>query len=202
MVYHIAIITLQGFNELDSLVAYSLLRRMKTVDLQVTLCCPEQEVTSMNGVIVRGQSTLEDAATAQAVLIGSGVKTREHVASHRLVSRIKLNPDKQLIAAQCSGVWLLSSLGLLSEKRVCTDLSTKPRLQEAGFEVLDQPFFATGNMATAGGCLASMYLAAWLIARVEGLEAAAQALESVAPVGEKEELVAKMVLNITPYLLS
>jgi hypothetical protein len=30
----------------------------------------------------------------------------------------------------------------------------------AGVEVLNQPFFANGNVATAGGCLASHYLAA------------------------------------------
>ena len=50
----------------------------------------------------------------------------------------------------------------------CTDLTTKPWVQEAGVEVLDQPFFAAGNVATAGGCLASQYLAAWVIARFEG----------------------------------
>jgi hypothetical protein len=42
---------------------------------------------------------------------------------------------------------------------------TKPWVEEAGVAVLNQPFFATGNVATAGGCLASQYLAAWVIAR-------------------------------------
>jgi hypothetical protein len=67
-------------------------------------------------------------------------------------------------------------------------------------EVLEQPFFATGNMATAGGCLASLYLAAWIMARVEGLDAALAAIGCIAPVGEKEDFVAKTVLNISPYL--
>jgi transcriptional regulator GlxA family with amidase domain len=200
MSFHVAIVTLQGFNELDSLIAYNLLKRIKRVDLRVTLCCPEAEVTSMNGVIVRAQSSLEDAATAQAVMIGSGVRTRELIASRQLLSRMKLHPEKQLIAAQCSGVLLLSSLGLLSGLPVCTDLATRSSLQEAGVEVLEQPFFATGNMATAGGCLASLYLAAWIMARVEGLDAALAAIGCIAPVGEKEDFVAKTVLNISPYL--
>ncbi|EPJ46721.1 MAG: thiJ/PfpI family protein [Osedax symbiont Rs1] len=38
--------------------------------------------------------------------------------------------------------------------------------------MLNQPFFASGNIATAGGCMASQYLAAWLIAKAEGPEAA------------------------------
>ena len=70
----------------------------------------------------------------------------------------------------------------------------------AGVEVLNQPFYANGNLATAGGCLASPYLAAWIIARLEGIEAAESALHYVAPVGEKEEYVARAMRNLTPYL--
>ena len=73
-------------------------------------------------------------------------------------------------------------------------------MQEAGVEVLNQPFFAQGNVATAGGCLASPYLAAWIIARTEGVEAAAAALHYVAPVGEKEAYVANAMGRISPYL--
>ena len=69
-------------------------------------------------------------------------------------------------------------------------------------EVLDQPFFATGNLATAGGCLASPYLAAWVIARLEGHEAAKSALHYVAPVGEKEEYIARAMRNLAAYLHS
>jgi hypothetical protein len=66
--------------------------------------------------------------------------------------------------------------------------------------VVEQPFFAAGNIATAGGCLSAQYLAAWVIARLAGLEAAAAALHYVAPVGEKDEYVARGLNNITPYL--
>ena len=58
-------------------------------------------------------------------------------------------------------------------------------LVEAGVEVLNQPFFAQGNVATAGGCFASQYPAAWIIARLEGEEAARSALHYVAPVGRR-----------------
>ena len=82
----------------------------------------------------------------------------------------------------------------------CTDLTTRPWVEEAGIRVLEQPFFANGNVATAGGCLAAQYLAAWLIARVEGIEAARSALHYVAPVGEKDAYVARAIANISPYL--
>jgi hypothetical protein len=66
--------------------------------------------------------------------------------------------------------------------------------------VLQQPFYAKGNVATAGGCLASQYLAAWVIARLEGVPAAEEAIRYVAPVGEKEEYVERAMRNILPYL--
>jgi len=197
---HIAILTFQSFNELDSLIALGVLKRIKKPGWRVSLCCPESEVTSMNGVTIRAQSTLEDAASADAVIVGSGIQTREIVNTPNLLGRLSLQPQHQLIAAQCSGTLVLAKLGLLGSIPACTDLTTKPWVQEAGVEVLDQPFYANGNVATAGGCLASSYLAAWVIARLEGLEAAASALHYVAPVGEKDTFVSNALNNIKPYL--
>ncbi len=199
---HIAILTFDGFNELDSLIAFGILNRIKKPDWRVSLSCPTHVVTSMNGVALHAQSTLEDACQADAVIIGSGVKTREIVNDESVMGRLKLDKTKQLIGAQCSGTLVLAKLGYLSNIPACTDLVTKPWVQEAGVSVLNQPFFADGNLATAGGCLASQYLAAWVIARLEGIEAAKSALHYVAPVGEKEHYVDRAISNITPYLPS
>ncbi len=149
---NIAILTFDGFNELDSLIALGILNRVKRAGWNVRLACPAPEVTSMNGVTVRAQTTLEDAANADAVIIGSGMKTRDVAADPALMARIRLDPARQLIAAQCSGTLLLAKLGLLGAVPACTDLTTKPWVIEAGVEVLNQPFFAQGNVATAGGC--------------------------------------------------
>jgi transcriptional regulator GlxA family with amidase domain len=195
---HIAILTFQGFNELDSFIALGVLNRVGNPDWRVTICCPEPEVTSMNGVRVRAQSLLEDARAADAVIIGSGILTRTIAATPALIGRLVLDRARQLIAAQCSGTLLLAKLGLLGDLPACTDLTTKPWVQEAGVEVLNQPFFARDNIATAGGCLSSSYLAAWIIARSEGVEAAAAALHYVAPVGDA--FVKTALANIVPYL--
>ena len=53
---HIAIVTLPGFNELDSFIALGVLNRIKKPDWRVTLACPTPTVTSMNGVTVHAQS--------------------------------------------------------------------------------------------------------------------------------------------------
>ena len=197
---HIAILTFDGFNELDSLIAFGVLHRIKKPDWRVSLCCPHTEVTSMNGVTMHAQSMLEDARTADAVLVGSGIRTRDVVADPALMARLALDPSRQLIGAQCSGTLVLAKLGLLGNVPACTDLTTKPWVQEAGVEVLNRPFYANGNVATAGGCFASPYLAAWVIARTEGVEAAAEALHYLAPVGEKEAYVENALRNLRPHL--
>ncbi|WP_426399635.1 DJ-1/PfpI family protein [Ralstonia sp. R-29] len=197
---HIAILTFDGFNELDSLIALGVLNRIKRPDWRVSLCCPQREVTSMNGVTVHAQSMLEDTRTADAVLVGSGIRTREVVADAALMARLALDSSRQLIGAQCSGTLVLAKLGLLGNVPACTDLTTKPWVQEAGVEVLNQPFYASGNVATAGGCFAAPYLAAWVIARTEGIDAAAEALHYVAPVGEKKAYVENALRNLRPHL--
>ncbi len=198
---HIAILTFDGYNELDSLIALGILNRIKKPDWRVSIASPTARVKSMNGVVIERHISLGEANAADAVIIGSGMKTRDVVADESLMAQLQLDPSRQLLGAQCSGTLLLAKLGLLNEIPACTDLTTKPWVQEAGIEVLNQAFFAKGNIATAGGCLASQYLAVWMIARSEGVEAAQEAIHYVAPVGEKEEYVARAMKNIAPYLL-
>ncbi|MDR5745636.1 DJ-1/PfpI family protein [Caballeronia sp. LZ029] len=197
---HIAILTFEGFNELDSLIALGILNRVKKPDWKVSIASPSEEVRSMNGVVLKAQATLDDAANADAVIVGSGMLTRQVAADASLMARIRLDPARQLLGAQCSGTLILAKLGLLRDVPACTDLTTKPWVEEAGVRTLDQPFVANGNVATAGGCLASQYLAAWVIARLEGVEAACSALHYVAPVGEKDVYVERAMKNITPFI--
>lgn len=196
----IAVLTFEGFNELDSFVAAAILNRMKGAGWGAHITSPTETVTSMNGVTVQRQKPLEFANEADAVLIGSGVRTRDIANDTALLSRISLDPTRQLIAAQCSGTLLLAKLGLIGTLPACTDLTTKPWVIEAGVDVVDAPFIAHGNVATAGGCLASQYLASWMIARGSSSQDARNAMHYVAPVGEKDLYVERAMSVIAPYL--
>ncbi|KVQ56799.1 DJ-1/PfpI family protein [Burkholderia territorii] len=197
---HIAILTFDGFNELDSLIALGILNRVKQPGWRVSIASPTARVRSMNGVTIDAQASLQDACDADAVLVGSGVRTRDVVADAALMAQLRFDPARQLLGAQCSGTLVLAKLGWLGDVPACTDLTTKPWVQEAGVAVLDQPFVASGNVATAGGCLSSQYLAAWFIVRLAGVEAARSAIHYVAPVGEKDDYVSRAIANISPFL--
>jgi transcriptional regulator GlxA family with amidase domain len=199
---HIAILTFEGFNELDSLIALGILNRVKRPDWRVSIASPSARVRSMNGVVVEAQASLSEARSADAVIVGSGLLTRDIVNDPAIMGELRLDPSKQLLGAQCSGTLILAKLGLLDGVSACTDLTTKPWVEEAGVSVINQPFFARGNIATAGGCLASQYLAVWVIARLAGVEAAEAALHYVAPVGEKEEYIVRAMGNVQPYLVT
>lgn len=196
----IAVLTFDGFNELDSFVAAAILNRLRTKGWVAHITAPTSEVTSMNGVTIRRQRPLEFATEADAVIIGSGIKTREIAADPAMLARIVLDPARQLIGAQCSGTLLLAKLGLVGTLPACTDLTTKPWVIEAGVDVLDTPFVAHGNVATAGGCMASQYLATWMIARRASVREAEEAMHYVAPVGEKAAYVAMAMAAVMPFL--
>jgi transcriptional regulator GlxA family with amidase domain len=194
----IAILTFDGFNEIDSFVALSILNRRAGWNAE--LVAPTPTVTSMNGVRVEREQPLETARDADAVIVGSGVRTREIIHDRHILDALDLNPSRQLIGSQCSGALVLAKLGLLRHVPACTDTKTRPWLVEAGVEVVDRPFRATGNVATAGGCLSSHYLATWLLVRGAGRDAAAEALGYVVPVGEEAAWIERALAVVAPYV--
>lgn len=196
----VAIVTFDGFNEIDSFVSLGLINRLRPQGVQAEIASPSAQVTSMNGVTITAQQPLEFVVDADAVLFGSGIYTRAIAENAALMDRIALDPTRQLIGGQCSGTLLLARLGLLGDMPACTDLTTKPWVVEAGVRVSDAPFFARGPVATAGGCMASTYLAAWVMWRAAGREATRKALHYAAPVGEKEAWVDHALAVVGEFL--
>lgn len=199
---HIAILTFEGFNELDSLISFGMLSRITLlgdVSWRVSIASPTPRVTSMNGLTIDAHIDLTEACAADAVLIGSGMKTREVAQNTTLMGQLQLDPQRQLIAAQCSGTFLLAKLGLSGNLSACTDNTSKPWVQAAGVRVVNQAFVTHGNLATAGGCLAAQYISAWLIARLKGEAEAREVMHYFAPVGEKADYVERAMRHVLAH---
>lgn len=196
----IAVLTFDAFNEMDSFVSATLLNRLGSLGWRAYITAPTHRVVSRNGVVVEAQRPLEFAAEADAVIFGSGMRTDEIAEDPAILARIVVDPLRQLLVGQCSGALVMAALGLLHGAPACTDLVTRPLLETRGQPVLDQPFHAEGNVATAGGCLASQYIAAWLISRKLGTDQAATIIRYAAPVGQQEEYVARAIATVRPFL--
>lgn len=187
----VAIITLPGFNEIDSFLAFHILNRAEGVT--AFLAGPSREAVSMNGVAIAVRGSLAEAAKADAVVIGSGRRTRQFAADATFLADLALEPSRQLIASQCSGALILAKKGLLEGRPVCTDDKTRPWIEDLGLEVVTASLAVSGNVATAGGCLSAQVLATWLLLRLAGESETRRALASVAPVGEAAAFIDRLV---------
>jgi transcriptional regulator GlxA family with amidase domain len=192
----IAIVTFDGFNEIDSFVALNILNRVKLPDWKAQIVAPKETVVSVNGVVVHAQQPLSFVRDADAVLFGSGRLSMQMVEDKLLMAQLVLKPDRQLIGSQCSGALFLHRLDLLKGMPVCADNATRPLLRAAGVETLSKHFDVQGNIATAGGCLASPCLAAWVIYRLANQAQAIEALRYVAPVGSEDEFIRDVLSSI------
>src|SRR5262245_7967489 len=97
----IAVVTFDGFNEIDSFVAAHILNRVQRTGWKAEITAPTEFVTSMNGVRVAAQQPLGFIADADAVLFGSGRRTAQVIEDASVMARIKVDPQRQLIASQC-----------------------------------------------------------------------------------------------------
>src|SRR5690242_14592989 len=107
----IAIVTFEGFNEIDSFVALNILNRVKREGWKAEIAAPTLTIASLNGVTIQAQQPLEFANEADVVLFGSGRLTRQVVQDEKLLSRLQLDPARQLIGSQCSGALIMKKLG-------------------------------------------------------------------------------------------
>ncbi len=92
----VAILTFEGYNELDSLIAFGILNRFKQPGWRVSIASPTPRVRSMNGVVIESQISLRDASSADAVIVGSGILTREVVKDIPLMAELRLDPSTSL----------------------------------------------------------------------------------------------------------
>lgn len=193
----IAVLTFDGFNELDSFIAFAMLNRVSLPGWKAEITAPTSKVTSKNGMTVDSQKPLSFANEADVVLFGSGINSRRLIEDDSIMSQFDLSPEEQLIGSQCSGALFLHKLGLLKGAAVCTDSGTRVLLEDLGAQVLNRPFTENGNIASAGGCLSSHYLATWVISRKAGLNEAKDVIRYFAPVGQEEEYLARAVQAIS-----
>ncbi|WP_104402659.1 DJ-1/PfpI family protein [Vibrio penaeicida] len=192
----VGIVTLEGFNEIDSLTVFSMLNRLKGIGLSAHIVSMSKSVTSMNGLKIESHDHVKNLNLYDGVVLGSGIHTQMYSKNDDFLAQMALAPE-QLIASQCSGVLLLDALKSLPQDNIAaTDDITANKLKESNIIISNTSFHSYGNVATAGGCLASEYLATWLAGKLLNVGAARQMLESVVPVGEKSARI-KNALSIT-----
>ena len=180
----IAIIVFDKFTDVDLWLMWDLLNRVQVEGWQVQILGEKESHISATGMSVATHGRIEAANESDAVLFVSGQGTRDKMRDADWLRRFRLNPEKQLIGSICSGSLILAALGLLEGQTATTYPTSKTALESFGVEVVEKPFVAKGNVATAGGCLALQYLCGWTIENLAGKDWRELVLKSVQPVGE------------------
>jgi len=180
----IAIVIFDKFTDIDLFLMWDLLNRVRVENWKVLILGEKDAHVSATDISIQTQGRIEEANDADAVLFVSGQGTREKMRDENWLKRFNLNPEKQFIGSICSGSLILAALGLLEGKTATTYPTSKSALESFGVQVVEKPFIANGNVATAGGCLAQQYLIGWVIENLAGKDWREIILKSIQPVGE------------------
>ncbi len=187
---NIAIIAFDGFTDVDAFLPFDFFHRV-TVPYgaaykgpwRVGLLADRPRITSYSGVTVEAHGGLAEASVADGVFVVSGDGSRAKIADPAFLGALRLDPARQVIGAIDSGALVLAALGLLKGLSATTYPTVMPELEAMGVRAVNRPLVVHGNVATGGGCLASLDLCAWIVRRLLSADAAAKVRASFAPNG-------------------
>src|SRR6266436_1979710 len=95
----IAQIVFDRFTDLDVFLAWDLLNRVRRPDWTVRLLGTSDRHTSAAGLTIPMHGRVEEAASADAVIVASGPETRALRSDRSYLGRLALDPSRQLVGA-------------------------------------------------------------------------------------------------------
>jgi transcriptional regulator GlxA family with amidase domain len=194
----VAIVIYDGFDELDAVGPYEVLRNAARAraELSVELVTrePAEAVTASHGLEVVPQGVL-DGSHDLVIVPGGGWADRAEAGAWAEARRgdlpealARVRAGGAAMASVCTGAMLLAAAGLTAGRRATTHHSAQGELAEHGAVVVPERVVDDGDLVTAGGVTAGIDLALWLVEREWGArlaEAIAREMEHerVGPAG-------------------
>jgi transcriptional regulator GlxA family with amidase domain len=184
----VAVIAYEGFTDVDLFLPFDFFHRVKVPygagysgPWSVRLLSDQPQLTSYSGVRVAAHGDLSEAPGADAVFVVSGDGSRDKLADPAFMRALRLAPSRQIIGAIDSGSLILAGLGLLDGLSATTYPTILHELEAMGVRTENRALVVHGNVATGGGCLATLDLCAWMVGRLLGAAAAAKVRSSFDP---------------------
>ncbi len=98
----IAIVIFDRFTDIDLWLMWDLLNRVRVDDWSVKIVGEREKHVSVTGIETAKHGRLDEAKDANAVLFVSGPGTRERITDEAWLSKLDLDPERQLIGSICS----------------------------------------------------------------------------------------------------
>jgi transcriptional regulator GlxA family with amidase domain len=179
-VMRIEIPVFDGFDELDAVGPYEVLRTASQVgadaglDVALVGAHGPGEVVAAHGLRL---SVTEGLGRPDAVIVpGGGWNDRaprgtwHEVQAGVLPARLaELAPTCRWVASVCSGAMLLAAAGLTRGRRVTTHHDALEELRATGAQLIDGARVVDdGDLLTAAGVTAGLDLSLWIVERIRG----------------------------------
>lgn len=187
----ITIVAFDKFTDIDVFLAWDLFNRVRKVNNQWDVKVVGTKIyhTSVTGIKLDMQGTVELCNSADVVFFASGSGTRKLIRDREYLNRFKLNPKEQIICSMCSGSLILAALGVLNGLTATTYPTAVKEMQAFGVTVENKDLVVHDNIATAAGCLAAIDLVGHCIEKILGADVREEVIASVQPVGKGLECI-------------
>jgi transcriptional regulator GlxA family with amidase domain len=182
----ITIVAFDNFTDIDVFLAWDLFNRITKRDkhINVKIVGTSAFHTSVTGVKIEMQGTIDECKDADVVFFASGPGTRKLMRDQDYLKKFDLDPTRQIICSMCSGSLILAALGILNGLTATTYPTVTDELRSFGVKVENRDLVVHGNIATAAGCLAALDLVGYVIEKLWDAEMREDILASVQPVGK------------------
>jgi transcriptional regulator GlxA family with amidase domain len=180
----IQIALFEGFDELDALAPYEVLRRAEeaggNMQIELVTLDPVDQVTAFYGLRVRPDGQLGAADRPNVLIVPGGGwnhpgrrGARAEAERGALPATIgQVHAAGTIVAAVCTGAMLLARAGVLTGRHATTHHIALEELRAAGAEVVAARVVDDGDVITSGGVTSGLDLALWLVERFAGVEIA------------------------------
>ena len=167
----VAIVIFDGFDELDAIGPYEVLRhasrRGAQLDASLVTLGSAEEVVASGGLRVRPHGTLD--GNPEAVVIPGGPGARREAQRGELPAVIRrLHAEGTTVATVCTGTMLAVAAGIVAGRPATTHHAILDELASSGAEAIAARVVDDGDLVTAGGVTCGLDLALWLVEREAG----------------------------------
>lgn len=164
----VSLVAFDQFTDIDLFLPWDLFSRVGKDKLKVQILAKTDKVCSITGISIQSHASIVAAEESDAVYFCSGWGTRLLADEPDFCTSLKLDPQRQILAAIDSGAILLAKLGHLRGLRATTYPSDDlyERLLKDGVTPVTDSLVIEGNIATAAQCLAAVELVRWVLTRL------------------------------------
>jgi transcriptional regulator GlxA family with amidase domain len=175
----IAILLYDGFDELDAIGPYEVLRGAQRAGAEAEVLLvtlePSPRIVGSHGLAVEPQGTLEEGSADLVIVPGGGWNDRARAGAYAEAQRgelpaalTRLHDQGAVVASVCTGGMLVSAAGLLRGRPATTHHGALAELSAQGARLIDARVVDDSDVLSCGGVTSGIDLALWIVEREWG----------------------------------